>query len=98
MKVVIGVSNRHVHLNKEALAKLFGTDYELKCDRELVQPNQYASTSFVTIKTAKATIEHVRVMGPLRDYNQVEIARTDAYKLGLNPPIRTSGDLMGSEA
>ncbi len=98
MKVTIGVSNRHVHLKREHLNILFGKDFELEIKKELTQPGQYASTSVVTLKTGKGIIENVRILGPLRDYTQVEISRTDSYKLGLNPPVRNSGDLELSES
>lgn len=97
MKVSIGVSNRHVHLNREHLNILFGEGYELEKKSDLTQPGQYASNSLVTIKTDKAEINNVRVLGPIRNYTQVEISKTDAYKLGLNPPVRNSGDLKDSE-
>ena len=97
MKVSIGVSNRHVHLAKEHLNILFGDNYELEKKADLTQPGQYASTAVVTIKTSKSEIGNVRVLGPIRNYTQVEISKTDAYKLGLNPPVRNSGDLDGSE-
>lgn len=97
MKVTIGVSNRHVHLTKDTLEKLFGDSYKLENVKDLNQPGQYASSAFVTLRTNKGSIEHVRVLGPVRNYNQVEISKTDAYKLGLNPPIRESGDIKGSE-
>lgn len=96
MKVSIGVSNRHVHLTKEHLEVLFGSNYNLEVKNKLNQPGQFASTSLVTIKTDKDEITNVRVIGPLREYTQVEISKTDAYKLGLNPPIRCSGDILGS--
>lgn len=98
MKVSIGVSNRHVHLTRENLKKLFGDDYKLEKKKELTQPGQFASTALVTLKTEKDIIENVRVLGPVRNYTQVEISRTDAYKLGLNPPVRNSGDLELSES
>lgn len=98
MKVSIGVSNRHVHLTKDHLIKLFGEDYELLKRNDLSQPGQFASTALVTLKTEKGAIENVRVLGPLRNYTQVEISKTDAYKLGLNPPVRNSGDLDNSES
>lgn len=98
MKISIGVSNRHVHLNREHLNILFGDGYELEKKSDLTQPGQYASTALVTIKTNKSEIEKVRVLGPIRNYTQVEISKTDAYKLGLNPPVRNSGDLTGSES
>lgn len=96
MKVSIGVSNRHVHLSKEHLRILFGDEYELEKKCDLTQPNQYASTSLVTIRTEKSEIDKVRVLGPTREYTQVEISKTDAYRLGINPPIRNSGDIKGS--
>lgn len=96
MKVNIGISNRHVHLNKEHVAILF--ESELTKLRDLVQLGQYACNEVVTIKTSKGEINNVRVLGPVRNYTQVEISKTDAYKLGLNPPVRTSGDLKGSES
>ena len=96
MKISIGVSNRHVHLTKEHLSILFGANYELEKKNDLTQPGQYASTAVVTIKTSKSEIDNVRVLGPIRNYTQVEISKTDAYKLGLNPPVRNSGDLGGS--
>ena len=98
MKVSIGVSNRHVHLTKEHLNILFGEGYELEKKNDLNQPGQYASNAFVTIKTDKDEINNVRVLGPVRSYTQVEISKTDAYKLGLNPPVRNSGDIKGSES
>ena len=96
MKVSIGVSNRHVHLNKSDFEVLFGKDFNLEKKSDLNQPGQYATTSTVIIKTDKSEIENVRVLGPLRDYTQIEISRTDSFKLGLNPPVRDSGDLKGS--
>lgn len=96
MKVSIGVSNRHVHLNNEHLHILFGEGFLLQKKNDLTQPGQYATTSVVTIKTPKSEIQNVRVLGPIRNYTQVEISKTDAYKLGLNPPVRNSGDLDGS--
>lgn len=96
MKVSIGVSNRHVHLTEEHLKILFGEGHKLEKKNDLNQPGQYASTSLVTIKTNKSEIENVRVLGPVRPYTQVEISKTDSYKLGLNPPVRDSGDISGS--
>ena len=96
MKVQIGISNRHVHLTDEHLKKLFGKNYKLENVKDLNQPGQFVSNSKVMIKTLKGEINDVRVVGPTRDYTQVEISRTDAIKLGLNPPVRKSGDLIGS--
>ncbi len=96
MKVSVGVSNRHVHLNQEDLEVLFGKDYQLNNISNLNQPGQFKTDLVVTIKTEKSEIKNVRVLGPVREYTQVEISKTDAYKLGLNPPIRNSGDLEDS--
>lgn len=97
MKVQLGVSNRHLHLCEEDFKILFGEDQTLEQVKKLIQPGQFASSSFVTIKTAKSEIERVRVIGPIRPYTQVEISKTDAIKLGIQPPVRDSGDLNGSE-
>lgn len=95
MKVKVGVSARHVHLSKEVYVDLFGND-SIEILRELDQPGQFASKSLVTIKCDGIEIPRVRVLGPFRNYNQVEISKTDAYKLRVNPPIRESGNLDGS--
>lgn len=97
MKVVLGISNRHVHLTKEHLEILFGKGFELTKVKDLNQPTQFMTSSKVTLKTTKSSIENVRVIGELREYTQIEISKTDAYKLGLNPPVRDSGDLDNSE-
>lgn len=93
----VGVSNHHVHLTENDLKKLFN-DEALEVVKNLNQPGQFASNLKVTLKTEKGEIKGVRVLGPLRDYTQVEISKTDAYILGLNPPIRESGDLIGSSS
>ena len=97
MKVQVGVSNRHIHLTKEDYIKLCG-DKEIEELRPINQPGMFVTKDIFTIKTEKSEIPNVRLLGPLRDYSQIEISKTDAYKLGLNPPVRTSGDVKGSEA
>lgn len=96
MKLQVGVSNRHIHLTEETYRSLFGEEEVIKL-KDLKQPGQYASDKVVTLKTEKSVIERVRLLMPFRAYNQVEISRTDAYKLGINPPVRNSGDLSDSE-
>jgi propanediol utilization protein len=97
--IPVGVSNRHCHLTRESVDILFGPGYELNEYRPLYQPNQYAAKETVTILGPKLrAIEGVRILYPLRDYNQVEISKTDAYYLGVNPPIKDSGDHEGSVA
>ncbi len=95
MKLKVGVSNRHIHLKQSDLDILFG--YDLTKKNRLNQPGQFATNEVLTIKTAKSEINNVRVLGPVRDYTQIEISQTDAYKLGLNPPVRSSGHLEDSE-
>ncbi len=95
MKIPVGISNRHVHLTKEIYDKLF--DIEITKRNDLSQKREFASNMTVTIETEKSKIDNVRVIGPLRDYNQVEILRSDAYILGINPPTRRSGELEYSE-
>lgn len=98
MEINIGISNRHVHLKQEDVDILFGKDYALTKKRDLSQLGQYACEEMVTLKTEKNEIARVRVLGPVRKYSQVEISKTDAFTLGLNPPVRESGDLSDSEA
>lgn len=93
MKIKVGVSNRHVHLNEETYKKLFG-DEPLNKKNDLVQPGEFSSDKVLKIITEKSTIENVRILGPFRSYNQVEISRTDAYKLGVDPSICRSGNLQ----
>lgn len=94
-KVSINISARHVHLTKEAHAKLF--DHDLTVRNPLNQIGQFAANETVTVKTDKGVFENVRIIGPLRSYNQVEISMTDARKLGIKPPVRKSGHLDGAE-
>lgn len=96
MKVRIGVSARHVHVTKEDLNTLFGEGYELTKKVDLTQPGQYACNEQVTLKGPKGEIERVRILGPERRETQVEISRTDSFKLGVKPPVRNSGDLEGA--
>ena len=96
MEVKVGVSNRHIHLKQEDLEILFGSGYELNIHKKLNQTGEFASTDLVTIKTDKNEIDKVRILGPVRSYTQVEISKTDAFKLGINPPVRTSGDVENS--
>ena len=96
MKINIGVSARHVHLCESDYKKLFGC-VKLTKLVDLTQPGQYACNEKVNLITEKGRIDNVRILGPIRNYTQVEISKTDSYVLGLNPPVRDSGDLKGSE-
>ena len=98
MKIRVGVSNRHIHLCKKDADMLFGTDYEFKKRNDLSQVGEYACEEVVKVSTSKGEFPYVRVLGPLRDYTQVEISQDDAMVLGIDPPIRDSGDLENSES
>lgn len=94
--IPIGVSVRHVHLCRAHLDILFGEGYELTVRNELYQPGFYAANESVTVATPKRALHNVRILFPLRDHSQVELARTDAYQLGVEPPVRLSGDIAGT--
>lgn len=96
MNVPIGVSNRHVHLSAKDLAVLFGAGCQLRSKKELMA-GHFAAEECVTIVSANLrTIERVRVLGPTRPQTQVEISATDAVRLGIDAPVRESGDLLNS--
>ncbi|MGI6673598.1 MAG: phosphate propanoyltransferase [Limnochordia bacterium] len=95
-KVPVGVSNRHIHLSQEHLELLFGPGYELTVRNPLSQTGQYAAEETLTIEGPKSSIKNVRILGPVRKETQVEISRTDAFTLGLKPPVRDSGHLQDS--
>ena len=95
MIINVGVSNRHVHLNDDDYSTLFGNT-PLTKRNDLTQPGTFASELTVTIKGPKRSMENVRVLGPNRSYTQVEVSKTDAFALGINPPVRSSGNLDGA--
>ncbi|UCB47450.1 MAG: phosphate propanoyltransferase [Spirochaetota bacterium] len=90
------ISNRHVHLSEEHIEKLFGPGYTLNKWKDLLQPGQYAAKETVELKGPKGSIERVRVLGPARAESQVEISGTDQFKLGVQAPVRESGQLEGT--
>ncbi|MFP4461020.1 MAG: phosphate propanoyltransferase [Thermotogota bacterium] len=95
-KIVAGVSARHLHLSEEDLKVLFGENAQLTPIKDLGQPGQYASEEKIKIIGPKGAFESVRVLGPVRKDTQVEVSLTDAYKLGVVPPVRDSGDIDGT--
>jgi len=96
-QIPVGVSARHAHITKEHLEQLYGPGHELTVRAELYQPGNFAAEETVTVVGPRMrALEGVRILGPLRNYSQVEIARTDGITLGLDPPVRDSGDLKGA--
>lgn len=92
-KVPIEISARHIHLSKKDFEELFGTDYELRVLRQLSQPGEFAAEETLAIQSGLKKIENIRIIGPLRKETQIEISQSDARLLGINPPLRISGDL-----
>jgi putative phosphotransacetylase len=97
-QVPIGVSARHVHLTDAHIEQLFGEGAVLTDDFPLSQPGQFAAKERVKLETDKSVIDGVRVLGPARPTSQVEISKTDSLQLGIQPPIRLSGEITGSES
>lgn len=92
-KIPVGISGRHIHLSQNDLDTLFGKGYKLTPIKSLSQPGQFACKECLTIAAKKGCIEKVRIIGPTRNKTQVEILRSDAFKLGIKPVLRLSGDL-----
>ena len=92
MKIKVGISSRHCHLTLCDKNILFGENYELLKKNDLKQTKEFSCLETISIK-----IDNVRIIGPLRDYTQVEVSKTDSYVLGIDPPLRDSGDLENSE-
>lgn len=96
-KVPLGVSVRHIHITEEDLKKLFGNNAKLEVVRNLRQPGEFASNYTCTVEGPKnQKIPNVRILGPCRNFTQVELSNTDAITLGLKIPVRNSGDVKGS--
>ncbi len=92
-RIPINASVRHVHLSREHVEALFGAGHQLTWAKKLSQPGQFAAEEMVDLVGPKGTIERVRVLGPERKATQVEISRTDEFKLGIDAPIRASGNV-----
>lgn len=97
-KVLVEVSARHVHVTKEHLEILFGKGYELTKKKDLSQPGQFACEERVTVVGSKKELANVSILGPVRPATQVELSLTDARSIGVNAPVRESGDIAGSGA
>lgn len=96
LRLPVAVSARHIHLTQAAVEALFGAGHQLTPLRPLSQPGQFACEETLTVVGPKRSIERVRVLGPARSACQVEISRTDELHLGLDAPVRASGDVAHS--
>jgi acetate kinase len=94
--IPIAVSARHIHLTQPMVEALFGPGRELTPRSDLSQPGQFACEETLTVIGPKRSIEGVRVLGPTRSRNQIEISRTDEFHLGVDAPVRRSGDVANS--
>ena len=95
--LVVNVSARHCHLTPDAVEVLFGTGHQLTPWKALYQEGQFAAVESVTLIGPRSrVISNLRILGPCRTLNQVELAYTDAIALGFDIPLRLSGDIEGT--
>lgn len=94
-KVSVEISARHVHLSEEVYKKLFGEDAEMTSVKNLTGGGAFVDARRVTLVGPKSEMKRVAILGPYRPV-QIELSKTDARKLGVEPPIRISGDTKGS--
>lgn len=95
-RIPIAVSARHCHLTQATFEALFGEGAKPTLDKSLVQPGQFACKERVNLIGPRHRIDGVRVLGPLRSVNQVEVSRTDEFRLGVDAPVRDSGNVANS--
>ena len=94
IEVDVEVSARHVHLCQSDIEKLFGTGYELTPKKQLIAG--YVAEERLALVGPKGTLRNVAILGPARPETQVELAATDARNLGIETPLRLSGDLANT--
>jgi len=95
--LVVNVSARHCHLTPEAVETLFGKGHQLGVHKWLYQDGQFAARETLTLIGPRSrVISNLRILGPCRNINQVELAYTDGIALGFDLPLRISGDIKGS--
>ena len=94
--VLIGVSNRHLHLAPADVTRLLGEGKSLTVDRMITQPGQFAAKERIDVIGPKGKLTGMRVVGPARSATQVELALTDARTLGVAAHLANSGKLTGS--
>lgn len=96
LTIPVGVSSRHFHMSQADLESLFGSGYQLTKLRDISQKGQFAANETLTAVGPKGKIEKIRLVGPTRGKTQLEISRSDAVLLGIDPPVRYSSDLSNS--
>src|SRR5438445_10687538 len=95
--LVVNVSARHCHLTQEAVETLFGKGHQLTVQKPLYQEGQFAAKETLTLIGPRSrVISNLRILGPCRTLNQVELAYTDGIALGFDLPLRISGDIKGT--
>ena len=92
----MAVSGRHVHLAADAVEALFGPGYQLQSAAPLRQPGNWVARERIALQGPKGRLEHVAILGPLRNRTQIEVSRTDSFALGIDAPVRDSGQLDGT--
>lgn len=96
MTVPVEISARHVHLSRGHVDRLFGPGHELTPKRPLSQPGQFLCEERVTVMGPNGALTNVAILGPVRNDTQVELSAGDARTLGIDAPVRMSGDLSGA--
>lgn len=96
IQIPIEISARHIHVTQEDLEILFGDGYKLSNLKDISQPNQFAAEEVLKLVGPKATLSKVRIVGPVRNQSQVELAATDCFQLGIESQVFRSGDLKDS--
>jgi putative phosphotransacetylase len=95
--LVVNVSARHCHLTPEAVEALFGKGHQLTVHKWLYQEGQFAARETLTLIGPRSrVISNLRILGPCRNLNQVELSYTDGIALGFELPLRISGDIKGT--
>jgi putative phosphotransacetylase len=95
--LLVNSSARHCHLSSEAVETLFGKGHELTPMKWLYQDKQFAANETVTLIGPRSrVISNLRILGPCRDFNQVELANTDSISLGFRAPVTNSGNIAGT--
>lgn len=94
--IPVEVSAHHIHLSKEHVEALFGKGHELTPIADLSQPGQFACKEQLTLVGPKGNVERVRVLGPARKLTQIEISMTEQFQLGIQAPLRASGDIKNT--